>query len=148
MIETSLVRDVYSGSGAGLVIPLHTRWIVVICNGVYTVTQSPITGEIRTAIPAGEVQKMATNTNTNTPLFPEIGPDGLPGEAPLIAYTEKNGKPIGPAQVSPASDVLSVPSTIVPAGTENIVNQGDSGNAPGANGRNQLPSAEGEKGGK
>ena len=44
---------------------------------------------------------------------------------------------------------MSVPSTIAPAaGTENIVNQGDSGNAPGANGRNQQPSAEGEKGGK
>ncbi|XP_057476100.1 uncharacterized protein LOC130764075 [Actinidia eriantha] len=58
---------------------------------LYTVTQSPITGEIRTAIRAGKVQKMATNTNTNmnTPLFPEIGPDGLPREAPLIAYTEK-----------------------------------------------------------
>ena len=83
----------YSGSGAGLVIPLHTRWIVVICNEVYTVTQSPITGEIRTAIRVGEIQKMATNTNTNTntntSLLPEIGPDGFPREAPLIAYTEK-----------------------------------------------------------
>ncbi|KAG5558479.1 hypothetical protein RHGRI_008424 [Rhododendron griersonianum] len=34
----------------------------------------------------GTIEEMATN---NTWLLPEIGPDGLPREAPIIAYTEK-----------------------------------------------------------
>lgn len=32
---------------------------------------------------------MASNTFPNPSLLPEIGPDGLPREAPVIAYTEK-----------------------------------------------------------
>ena len=43
---------------------------------------------------------------------------------------------------------MSVPSTIALAVTENIVNQGDGGNASVVNGHNPQPSVEDEKGGK
>lgn len=55
------------------------------------------------------------------------------------------GKPMGPAQNSLASDASSVPPTLAQDGTENIANHG---NALGANGHNQQPSAEGEGRGK
>ncbi|GFY81957.1 pfkB-like carbohydrate kinase family protein [Actinidia rufa] len=44
----------------------------------------PITGD------DGEIRNMeTTNANTHSSLLPEIGPDGLMREAPVIAYTEK-----------------------------------------------------------
>lgn len=55
------------------------------------------------------------------------------------------GKPMGPTQNSLASDASSVPPTLAQDGTENIANHR---NAPGANGHNQQPSAEGEGRGK